>query len=332
MISLSGCLPGLGQRVKIKPEEQGCAERCCPGFWEDNGVPPVPGLSWVFDPNNKYLNDNKYAEKFGAVGYKYADSRRKHFMGVALAVTVCAFIVTWFGCFALSTDDDIIRYTAWGTAWYRNDTTGVATKFYIGLTDFVVIECVDAYEDDSWDFTDCHKADQQTWSEIKRSDIASYYFPWSAVKKCRDQAIGNQFGAFSTAATLIFALIGCLTRMRKVADTNFQKVIACLPDTFGVFSLGSALINFADGCYSGMPNRVHGMEVTYWVGAGYLGYCCCLCAAFIRVILHYATPVPGKGCDGACCDKYCEFIEVEEQSDLGYDDAKSNPMAKDDNL
>ncbi len=35
---------------------------------------------------------------------------------------------------------------------------------------------------------------------------------------------GQQFGAFMTCATLIFALIGCLTRIRKTADTNFQKV------------------------------------------------------------------------------------------------------------
>merc|ERR1711879_764570 len=94
--------------------------------------------------------------------------------------------------------------------------------------------------------------------------------------------------------------------MRKVADTNFQKVIACLPDTFGVFTLGSALINFAAGCYDEMPEQVKNTNVHYWVGAGYVGYCCSLSAAFIRVILHYATPVPGKGCDGAC-GKCCEI-------------------------
>jgi hypothetical protein len=61
------------------------------------------------------------------------------------------------------------------------------------------------------------------WSD---GDKGSYFgWPCQPVRECQEAAINSQFGAFSTCVTLIFALIGCLTRMRKVADTNFQKVI-----------------------------------------------------------------------------------------------------------
>ena len=46
---------------KVSASEMECEERCCPGFWKDNGVPPVPVLRWVFDPKNKYLNNNDCA-------------------------------------------------------------------------------------------------------------------------------------------------------------------------------------------------------------------------------------------------------------------------------
>jgi len=45
------------------------------------------------------------------------------------------------------------------------------------------------------------------------------------MEECRETSANSQFGAFTTAVTLIFALIGCLTRIRKTADTNFQKLI-----------------------------------------------------------------------------------------------------------
>ena len=48
-----------------------CEEWCCPGFWNDDGVPPLPVLNWVFDPQNKYLNDNHFCNT--------CDSRRTPF-------------------------------------------------------------------------------------------------------------------------------------------------------------------------------------------------------------------------------------------------------------
>ena len=68
----------------------------------DTGVPAIPPFSWVFDPNNKYLNDNKLMDRFGKLGFKCADYYRKRYMRFALFITVVAMGVTSFGCFALS--------------------------------------------------------------------------------------------------------------------------------------------------------------------------------------------------------------------------------------
>lgn len=69
---------GIGEiMVDEAGEGDGCdrcgcpdEELCCPSFWQDKGVPPIWPLSWVFDPKNKYLNDNKHARMFGNLGFK----------------------------------------------------------------------------------------------------------------------------------------------------------------------------------------------------------------------------------------------------------------------
>ena len=71
-----------------------CEQSCLPGFWLDSGVPPLPVLRWVFDPRNKYFNDNKYAHIFGNVGFRYFDERRKWYMGWATAFTVLSIAAT----------------------------------------------------------------------------------------------------------------------------------------------------------------------------------------------------------------------------------------------
>ena len=92
--------------------------------------------------------------------------------------------------FALSSDPEIIRYTAWGTAWYKNETSMVATKFYIGLLHFVVTTCPDAEGDDSWDF-ECETENMISWESIDK-DHSLYGFRWEAVRACKEQAEGNQ--------------------------------------------------------------------------------------------------------------------------------------------
>ena len=82
----------------------------------------------------------------------------------------------------------------------------------------------------------------------------------------------------------------------KVADTNFQKFIGCIPDTIGVMTQAQALALFAAGCAEGMPEKDNlGNPINYTVGPGYWCYVFCWFAAVVRVSMHYLTPVPGGG-------------------------------------
>ena len=74
---------GLGEAEDKLGEGDGCdrcgcpdEEQCCPSFWSDNGVPPIWPLSWVFNPRNQYLNDNRIARIFGNFGFPYFDRER----------------------------------------------------------------------------------------------------------------------------------------------------------------------------------------------------------------------------------------------------------------
>lgn len=220
--------------------------------------------------------------------------------------TVCAMGVTAIGCAANSNDSEIIQLTNWGTAWYRNGTTDEAYKFYVGLSQFVVLRCPDAQGDDTYAekwYHKCEVDNTRNWDTVTKDNTLEYGIEWSAVKACKEQAVKNQFGVIVTCVTMIFALVGCLTRMRKVADTNFQKLIGCLPDTLGVITLTITLVDFYDGCYAAFPSQIgDGMDLTIWVGPGYSGFVCCLVVTFLRVTCHYLTPTPGKGVEGMCCE------------------------------
>ena len=89
----------------------GFFERCCPGFWlDENSIeapkpPPIPVLSWVFDPENRLLNDNRVMRIFGNTGTRWADAHRKELMGLALAMTVLSIPVAVMGCFGAGSND-----------------------------------------------------------------------------------------------------------------------------------------------------------------------------------------------------------------------------------
>mmetsp|Transcript_9224 Transcript_9224/g.23076 ORF Transcript_9224/g.23076 Transcript_9224/m.23076 type:complete len:251 (+) Transcript_9224:255-1007(+) len=230
--------PGFGKKAVARPTEgevdaeggevgkdrstewqpDSCDERCCPGFWSDTGVPGIPPFSWVFDPGNKLLNDNKYMNMFGSMGFQCADYYRKRFMGVALFVTVLAMGITSFGCFALSDDPEIIRWTAWSTAWYKNETSMQAGKLYFGLHSLVITTCNDIPDFNGGllhrDSTNCKVYNTIEWSNVDQDHVVPYGWDWDSVSQCKEQSVTNQMGAFTTAATLLFAMNGCLTRIR----------------------------------------------------------------------------------------------------------------------
>ena len=173
---------------------------------------------------------------FGNLGFPFFDKERKAFMGTALAVTVFAIFITVFGCFALSDSNRILHFTAFGVASLtfidsQNQTVGQVA--YLGLRKFVVDQCLNStrgthpsgknfmhwtqctsYEH-WWEDTLCDG--ENSLSDFADDDFSFYGFPCYEIEKCRKTSIKSQFGAFMTAVTLIFALNGCLTRIRKVA-------------------------------------------------------------------------------------------------------------------
>jgi hypothetical protein len=310
---------------------KGCDEElCCPSFWQDEGVPPIWPLSWVFSRMNPYLNDNDVAEVVGNCGFKSADRERKTLMGTALAFTVVSIILTTFGCLALSTNRQLVMTTAWAVGHLYDPVVSMGSIAYIGLSKLVITRCAGADMGMPWtQWTDC-ATDEYHWHEVEalcaagaaREGLAleaaelavrrgaegvdfsllsgeelsfDLGYPCAPLLACQEQALANQFGTFITCATLIFALIGCLTRIRKRADTNLQKIIGTLPDLIGIMTLGGALIAFSARCTTAMVADEIEVGTGYAPGPGFLAYCVCWVSAVVRFSMHAIMPVPNAG-------------------------------------
>lgn len=278
-------------------------EACCPSFWLDETSPPF----WVFDPRNRILNDNRIMRRFGRIGLQFADNHRKQFVGVALALTVASMVVTVLGCFgALSDDKTVVESARWLSVWTTNTTSCEASASRMGLRLVVAYECSlrDCVAGDfsgrrhPWD--DWEKCDERAilWSHIRRrcNHGVLPYLDCSILEKCRMAAADQQLGAFTTCATLVFALIGCLTRIRWRQDSNFQKLIGCVPDTLGSVANFFSLHAFITGCfYKVHTNHSGAAQDGKELGPGYVAYWFCWAAAIVRAIVHWLVPVPTAG-------------------------------------
>lgn len=308
----------------------GCEERCCPCFWldensiEEPNPPPVPVLGWVFDPQNRLLNDNRRMRIFGAVGTRWADAHRKQLMGLALMLTVVSIPVAVLGCFgAGSNDETVVSHANWAYAWvmYNRTTSGVGctgVSAEIGLRSIVFETCLwDDCEEgaDAWkqDMSHC-AVERQNWDRAARlcdgDDGAVGIFDCAAINGCHRSASGGgewsqwvgsqQQNAYVTCFTLVFALMGCLTRIRWRQDSNFQKLIGCLPDTLTAVTGVAGLNGFVTDCYGRFDGSTYGgRDVNFSLGVGYKAFWCCWAAQVGRALIHWIVPVPGGG--GGMC-------------------------------
>jgi len=234
------------------------------------------------------------------------------FEALGLTVTVASLLITGFGFFSVTTNVDLLRWTCWTRASVRYDADG-GYVFFMGLRAVVTKVCHKTSSTWSYKWDDC-TSDVKLWSDfsagcsdVNSSTVAEYgefetdvakinpgaFFGCDYVNTCRDTAQSNQFGAFMTFVTLIFAIIGCMTRIKRVADSNIQKVIGCIPDTLGVFTLLSALVSFRSGCFPDTKDvAADGEQIVEWLpGLGYGAYWFCWVAQLIRVMIHFGTPV-----------------------------------------
>ena len=149
-----------------------------------------------------------------------------------------------------------------------------------------------------------------------RCDVASYEYgavnSWpnefmsDNLQQCRTIAYATAFGAFTTCATLLFALMGTMNRMKFSSDANIQKALGMITDLCGFISLTFTLWNMGEVCYNSIEREYTDsagtkFEASVYLGPGYICYLVCLFGAFMRALFHWLTPMPKKG--GGCVPK-----------------------------
>ena len=190
----------------------------------DDGVPPpCRGESawWkVFNKNHPLTNDNLLMIMFGNVGYPYFDRHRKCYMAIAMWSTFVSIFFTIAGCLALSTDLAVVKKVRWAFVHGKNHDTGEVFVVYLGLRSLV-------YESEPCVPTHCTRksynfAETKDWPHENGWPIE---YLDEGLEECRDFSLGLVFSVFVTCATLVFALIGTINRMKFSSDANVQKAL-----------------------------------------------------------------------------------------------------------
>lgn len=274
--------------------------------WDENddGVPPMcagePTWWKVFNHDHKLTNFNPVCMVFGNVGFSWYDERRKKFMALAMWSTLLSIGFTVYGCFAISRNLDIIKRCHWFRVRVNHvgNFDGPLDHFtlhghssvYVGLSSLVV-------EAEPCTVTGCqetnlHYLDYSHWNNT---------FLEENMRDCRDTANAFVFGAFVTCATLGFALLGTMNRMKFASDAPIQKALGMITDLCGFVSLFHTLYTMANSCLTELNDgRFGGLHVVVHAGPGFYCYMICLFGAAMRVLGHWLTPLPGQGSGCAC--------------------------------
>ena len=237
----------------------------------------------------------------GNFGFMYFDLYRKTYMGIAMMTT---FISIWFtiaGCMALSTAVSVVMKSYWVFIEMQNSNTGEYFRVYMGLRS-MVYECepCTVHGCEKWSFL---------YEEILENKVvfpnktAAYL---EQLEDCYAEAHGAWFGMFTTCATLIFALIGCMNRMRFSSDANIQKFLGMVTDFCGFVSLLVTMSVFGHHCYGEVPRNYGDIVATVELSRGYWFYIVCLVGAFTRALFHWVTPLPGQG--SGCSPEVPEYL------------------------
>lgn len=286
----------------------------------DDGVPPpckgpAPVPWWkVFNPHNRYTNDNLIMISFGNVGFKYFDERRQYWMGAAMWSTLLSIGFTVTGCFALSTNTSIVKNTHWVYVEAKDTSLGEQFLVYVGLRSLVFVS-------EPCTVLQC----ERTSFPFDGADAWPNTFVETAMADCRTVADGTAFGAFTTCATLLFALMGTQNRMKFSSDANIQKALGMITDLCGFISLMATMWNFGDLCYTNIDRSYPGYSgISVYMGPGYWGYMVCLFGAFMRALFHWLTPLPGKGggCTPALPDSLLKTLDKDGDGKVSWAEMK----------
>ena len=265
------CCDGLASA-----EEGGCKVPCYDET--DNGVPPFFAFPWCPFDHRHYLNTSPRMRRWGEVGYPYFGRTRRLWMGIATISTLMSMVATGYGLSALSTEEDTVMNARW--AWSRgHNAGGEFLTVFVGLRSMVFEYC-DA------DGRNC---------DLESIVYGEHECDNAYCDRCVPAAVGVQIGAFITWFTHIFALLGCMNRMRYSSDCPFQKLLGATTDTWGALSLLYTIVSFRASCYVDLMNvdEIEGYSVyRRHLGYGVFTYMCCILASFLRAFLMWITPCP----------------------------------------
>ena len=268
---------------------------------DDDGVPPFchPKYCPLSNTDN-YINGNFLVRRLGRCGLVYFDENRAVFFGFASMFTVFAFVLTLWGCFSLSTKNSLIQRTYWVGGHGQNVTTGQDFSMYVGLRSFEYVNC--KFEPGYRSYSsNCNR------QSIKWTDEACQSGPIApACQACSSVASTMWATAFFNCFGLILSFLGAQTRMRPVADIPVQKLLGVCADFWGCFSLAYALLVFENSCYFNLRQAVLVPDIRagFYVGPGLYCYAICCVSAFIRMTVHWLTPLPGQsGCGAGAAQK-----------------------------
>jgi hypothetical protein len=119
----------------------------------------------------------------------------------------------------------------------------------------------------------------------------------TACNSCANITEALWFTAFMACASLILSLLGAQTRVRKKADVPVQKLLGMFAEVNGVFTLSLAISLFESGCFKHLRHifRFNDLTSSFWLGPGYYCYIFCIISGGVRAVVHWLTPLPGKG-------------------------------------
>jgi len=200
--------------------------------------------------------------------------------------------VTVWGCFALSSNDDILQRTYWAGGTGTNVTSDKDYTLYIGLRSMLYVSncgMVHMYEEMS---PICHR-EVVHWDSHTCSNGPMKL----ACDSCKEVVGSLWFTAFSACASLILSLLGAQTRIRSSGDVPIQKMLGMFAEANGVLTLTFAILMFENKCFWHLRQALQVTDggSSFWLGPGFYCYIVCIISGLVRAVIHWLTPLPGRG-------------------------------------
>ena len=257
---------------------------------DDNGVPPGCGHRFCPLHLDFFINHLSLAKGFGRCGFAFFDIHRRFWFGFVSWVTVFAFILSIWGCLALTTNVTVVQRSYWIGAHVTDNTNNVHYSMYVGLRSFEYVDCsfVPGYETYG---SGC------TRSSILFTDDACNNGPMAeACQACESAAKTMWTTAFFGCTGLILSWLGTQTRIRPIADSPVQKLMGVFSELMGILSTSVAMFTFNNTCKINLQKAIEDSNFSghYNLGPGYICFILVTCSAIARFAVNSLVPLPAS--------------------------------------